>query len=206
MEFFIKRNDDVKEIISFSSGVFDVEYNESLLHQMVLFYSYNSHLKTKSQKTRSEVSGGGCKPWRQKGTGRARAGSIRSPLWRGGGKIFAARGLIEKRKKINKKMYRLGMRVIFSELIRQNRVSIIEDLSVSGLKTKDFLGEIQFLSISNSALFVVDNLSKNLYFSTRNLKNIFVITCCSMNPMILMKFKSIFVTKTSLKLIEELIR
>lgn len=203
MELLVKNSSGIRDIVTLSPEFFNVKYNESLLHQIVLFYSYNSHVRTKSQKTRSEVSGGGIKPWRQKGTGRARAGSIRSPLWRGGGKIFAARGLVEKRKKINKKMYKLGIKVIFSELIRQNRITVIDSLFVNVISTKEFLNSIKYLNISERSLFIVDEFLDKLFLSSRNLKNVSILFYAKISPVVLMKSKNIFITKKALILIEE---
>ena len=197
----IKKNNE-KYTINLSSTIFNVEYNESLLHQLIMFYLSNSHKSIKMQKSRGLVRGGGKKPWRQKGSGRARAGSIRSPLWRGGGKIFAAQNIVKPKKKINKKMYKLGMAVIFSELFRSNRLCIIENIMLDNIKTKDFLNDINHLNINNPSLFILNEFDINVFLSTRNLKNICIIFCKNLNPKILMKFKYIFITVSAIKYIE----
>jgi len=197
----IKKNNE-KYIMNLSPNVFDVKYNEILLHQLIVSYINNSHNAVKMHKSRGLVRGGGKKPWRQKGSGRARVGSIRSPLWRGGGKIFAAQNIPKPRKKINKKVYRLGMSIIFSELYRSNRLNVIENLNLTTIKTKDFLNEINYLNINEPTLFILNKFDINVFLSTRNLKNIFVIFCKNLNPKILIKFKSIFITVSAIKYIE----
>ncbi len=197
----IKKNGE--ESLDLSSNVFEVAYNESLVHQLVVFYLSNSHKRIKKHKGRGEVRGGGKKPWNQKGSGRARVGSIRSPLWRGGGKIFAANSCVSVKKKLNKKMYKLGMKVIFSELFRSNRINIIDNIVISGYKTKVFLNEISYLNIVKTALFVINDFNLNIDLSTRNLKYMNVISFKNINPIILLKFKSIYITEDAIKNIEE---
>jgi len=206
MECLVVKKNSEKEILVLSSDIFDVKYNEILLHQLIVSYLGNSHQRTKMQKSRGMVRGGGKKPWKQKGSGRARVGSIRSPLWRGGGKIFAANGLSVLKRKINKKVYRLGMMIIFSELFRSNRINIIEDLVVSDMKTKLFLNEIKYLNVVEPALFVFKTVDLCIHLSTRNLKNIVVISCEKLNPAILLKFKFIFITVSAIKFIEEYLK
>ena len=202
MDFsIIKKTGEKKSILL--SNIFDTPYNEILIHQLIISYLGNSHNCAKKHKSRSEVRGGGKKPWKQKGTGKARAGSIRSPLWRGGGKIFAANGHTPIKRKINKKMYKLGMKIIFSELFRSNRINIIDDMVILNSKTKTFLNEVAYLNITKPTLFIVDNICLNIYLSTRNLKNISIISFKKLNPIILLKFKSVFITENAIKGIEE---
>ncbi len=202
MNLFIKNKDFEDKIISLPSDVFEINFNEALVHQVVVSYLSNSHIGIKKQKSRGEVSGGGFKPWRQKGTGRARAGSTRSPLWRGGGKIFASKGILHRSRKINKKMYNLCIRIILSDLVRNNKLFVIDDFIIDCYKTKNFLEKINYLNISNNSLFVVNDFNNFLRFSTRNLSIIKIIHWKDVNPIVLMKFKSIYFTVNSIKALE----
>lgn len=184
-------------------NLFDIEYNEKTMHQIITSYTNNIHTGIKKQKTRSEVSGGGKKPWRQKGTGRARAGTIRSPLWKGGGKIFAAKGISNRKKKINKKVYKLGLKIILSQLIRDKRLSIIDELNIEKNKTKNFITEINYLKDTKYSLFILKNIDKNLYLATRNLKNISISSYKNLNPLMLLKPKKIFITISGIKALQE---
>ncbi len=204
MEYsFIKKNGE-KHFINLAPSVFGVKYNETLIHQLIVFYLSNSHSRIKEQKSRSQVRGGGKKPWKQKGSGRARAGSIRSPIWRGGGKTFASKNKITFKKKINKKIYRTGMRIIFSELLRSSRLNIIEDIDIKTIKTKNFLTYISYLKIENFALFITNNI--NVLLSAKNLKYFTVISYRNLNPIILLKFKVIFITKSIIRYVEEYLK
>lgn len=203
MELLVNKEDDKEDKIILSSDVFCVNFNEKLLHQVVVSYLSNSHLKTKKHKSRSEVSGGGIKPWKQKGTGRARVGSIRSPLWRKGGKVFASDGLSFRYRKINKKMYQLSLKIILSDLIRKNRLFIIDSLEVCNRNTKLFLNKLNKFNISNNSLIIVDKFDNNLYYSSRNIKNICLIDCKKINPVILIKYEKVYFTKESISFIEE---
>ena len=203
MEVLVKREDGKEDKIVLSSNVFEVKFNESLVHQVVVSYLSNSHLNTKKQKSRSEVSGGGIKPWKQKGTGRARVGSIRSPLWRKGGKVFASDGLSFRYRKINRKMYRLSLKTILSDLVRKNRLFLIESLIVNEKKTKFFLEKLNNFNISMNSLIVVDNFDDSIYYSSRNVHKVSLISWKKINPSILIKFKKVYFTKESILLIEE---
>lgn len=204
MEVFVLRNDGENYAISLSKCVFDVKYNESFLHQFITSYISNSHEGQKSQKSRGEVSGGGKKPWRQKGSGRARAGSIRSPLWRGGGKIFAYNSDINRKKKINKRFYSFCMKMLFSQLFRDNRIFIFESFDLDTINTKLFLSKISYLNIKSNTLFVFDDLCNNVIMSSRNLNKISVSSVKSLTPIMLMKFDNIFITVESIKFFEEI--
>ena len=160
--------------ISVSNDVFSKEFNESLVHQAVVSFMASSRQGSAKQKNRSEVRGGGKKPYRQKGTGRARAGTIRSPLWRGGGVTFASRPR-NFSKKINKKMYRAAIKSIFSELVRQNRLVAIEKPVLEKPKTKEIANFLNEFSLSK-VLIIMDELDTNLYLSARNIPNVDVIT------------------------------
>jgi len=187
--------------ISISNEVFSKEFNESLIHQAVISFMSNSRQGSSKQKNRSEVRGGGKKPYRQKGTGRARAGTIRSPLWRGGGVTFASRPR-DFSKKINKKMYRAAIKSIFSELVRQNRLVAIEKPVLKKPKTKEIASFLNEFSLSK-VLIITDELDMNLYLSARNIPNVDVITVREINPVNLLKPQKVAVTGEALKQIEE---
>ena len=183
------------------SWVFSKEFNESLVHQAVVSFMAAARQGSAKQKNRSEVRGGGKKPYRQKGTGRARAGTIRSPLWRGGGVTFAARPR-DFSKKINKKMYRAAIKSIFSELVRQNRLVAIEKPVLEKPKTKEIANFLKEFSLSK-VLIIIDELDMNLYLSARNIPNVDVITVKEINPVNLIKSHKVAVTSEALKQIEE---
>ena len=187
--------------ISISNEVFSKEFNESLVHQAVVSFMAASRQGSAKQKNRSEVRGGGKKPYRQKGTGQARAGTIRSPLWRGGGVTFAARPR-DFSKKINKKMYRAAIKSIFSELVRQNRLVAIEKPVLEKPKTKEIANFLKEFSLSK-VLIIIDELDMNLYLSARNIPNVDVITVKEINPVNLIKSHKVAVTSEALKQIEE---
>lgn len=187
--------------ISISNDVFSKEFNESLIHQAVVSFMAASRQGSAKQKNRSEVRGGGKKPYRQKGTGRARAGTIRSPLWRGGGVTFAARPR-DYSKKLNKKMYRAAIKSIFSELVRQNRLVAIEKPVLKKPKTKEIASFLNEFSLSK-VLIIIDELDMNLHLSARNIPNVDVITVREINPVNLLKPQKVAVTSEALKQIEE---
>ena len=187
--------------ISISNDVFSKEFNESLIHQAVVSFMAASRQGSAKQKNRSEVRGGGKKPYRQKGTGRARAGTIRSPLWRGGGVTFAARPR-DYSKKLNKKMYRAAIKSIFSELVRQNRLVAIEKPVLEKPKTKEIASFLNEFSLSK-VLIIIDELDMNLYISARNIPIVDVITVREINPVNLLKPQKVAVTSEALKQIEE---
>ena len=187
--------------ISISNDVFSKEFNESLIHQAVVSFMAASRQGSAKQKNRSEVRGGGKKPYRQKGTGRARAGTIRSPLWRGGGVTFAARPR-DYSKKLNKKMYRAAIKSIFSELVRQNRLVAIEKPVLKKPKTKEIASFLNEFSL-RKVLIIIDELDMNLYLSARNIPNVDVITVREINPVNLLKPQKVAVTSEALKQIEE---
>ena len=187
--------------INISDNAFSKDFNESLVHQAVVSYIAGSRQGTSKQKTRSEVRGGGKKPYRQKGTGRARAGTIRSPLWRGGGVTFAATPR-DYSKKINKKMYRAAIRSIFSELLRQGRLVAIEKPVLEKPKTKEIANFLKEFSLSK-VLIITDELDVNLYLSARNIPNVDIITVREINPVNLIKAQKVAVTADAFKKIEE---
>ena len=187
--------------ISISNEVFSKEFNESLIHQAVVSFLASSRQGSAKQKNRSEVRGGGKKPYRQKGTGRARAGTIRSPLWRGGGVTFASRPR-DFSKKINKKMYRAAIKSIFSELVRQNRLVAFEKPVLEKPKTKEIANFLNQFSLSK-VLIITDELDMNLYLSARNIPNVDVISVREINPVNLLKPQKVVVTSEALKQIED---
>ncbi len=184
-----------------NAEVFGREFNQSLVHQLVVAYMAAARSGTKGQKTRSEVSGGGAKPWKQKGSGRARAGTTRSPIWRTGGVTFAARNR-NYEQKLNKKMYRAAMRSIFSELLRQGRLVVSDDLTVSEPKTSALKKKLEGLGLS-SGLIVTEGLDINLYLSARNLPHVTVSEARSLSPVELVHSEKVVVTTAALKAIEE---
>ena len=186
--------------INISDNAFSKDFNESLVHQAVVSFMAGSRQGTSKQKTRSEVRGGGKKPYRQKGTGRARAGTIRSPLWRGGGVTFAATPR-DYSKKINKKMYRAAISSIFSELHRQNRLIAIEQPKFDAPKTKDMNSFLQQFNLNN-VLIILDEMDTNLYLSARNIPHVDVVTVKEINPVILLRSEKVAVTPAAFKLIE----
>lgn len=179
------------------------DYNETLIHQAVTTYLAGMRQGSQKQKNRSEVRGGGRKPYRQKGTGRARAGTNTSPIWRGGGVTFAARPR-DYSKKINKKMYKAALRSIFSELLRQKKLIAVEHPKISEPKTKEMINFLKKTSL-DSVLLIVDELDKNLYLSSRNIPNVDVVMPSQINPLILLKAKNVAVTPAAFKVLENLI-
>jgi len=184
-----------------SEAVFGQDYNEGIIHQLVVTYMANARAGTRAQKTRSEVSGGGVKPWKQKGTGRARAGTIRSPIWRTGGVTFAAKPQ-DHSKKLNKKMYAVGMRSILSELVRQERLVVIDELSIAEPKTKLLNAELSGQGLS-SVLIVLAAEDSTLELASRNLHKVDVCTAFEIDPVSLLAYEKVCVTADAIALIEE---
>lgn len=193
-----------KNSIEVSETAFNREFNEALIHQVVVALMAGARAGTKKQKTRAEVSGGGAKPWRQKGTGRARAGTIRSPIWRKGGKIFAAVPR-DHSQKVNKKMYRGAMSSILSELIRQSRLHVVDNFSVEQPKTKALIQKLKDMKLEK-VLIVVDKLEENLYLSARNVPNIAVKEAAGVNPLQLLRYENVLITVDALRKIEEVLK
>ncbi|MBW6475773.1 MAG: 50S ribosomal protein L4 [Chromatiales bacterium] len=192
-----------KNSVELSEDTFGRDFNETLIHQVVTAYLAASRSGTKAQKTRSQVSGGGAKPFRQKGTGRARAGTIRSPLWRGGGKTFAATPR-DYSQKVNKKMYRSAMRSILSELVRQERLIVVDKFTIDAPKTKELYSKLKDMGVNN-ALIVADQIDDNLYLSSRNLPNVDVSAAKRVNPVSLIGYEKVIMTVAAVKQIEEML-
>jgi large subunit ribosomal protein L4 len=189
--------------VQVSDVTFGREYNEDLVHQVVTAYLAAGRQGTRAQKTRSEVNGGGKKPWKQKGTGRARAGTIRSPLWRGGGIIFAAKPQ-DHSQKVNKKMYRAALQVILSELARQQRLVVVESFAVEAPKTKALVKALGDFGLED-VLIVADEVSENLYLAARNLHKVDVRDVQGVDPVSLVAYDKVLVTVAALKKFEELL-
>jgi len=187
--------------VQVSADTFDRPYNESLVHQVVTAYLAGGRAGTHAQKTRAQVRGGGIKPWRQKGTGRARAGTIRSPIWRTGGKTFAA-VTADYSQKVNKKMYRAAMQVILSQLVRQERLIVVEAISITAPKTRELLGVLKGMDLSN-VLIVTDTADQNLYLAARNLYRIAVCDVAQIDPVSLVGFEKVVITVGAVRKIEE---
>jgi large subunit ribosomal protein L4 len=187
--------------LSVSDTNFGAEYNEALVHQLVTAYMAGGRAGTKRQKSRAEVRGGGRKPHSQKGTGQARAGSIRSPIWVGGGRAFAARPR-NYEQKVNRKMYRAGIRSMLGQLVRTDRLVITESLAVSEPRTKLLVGELKKLSCDN-ALIVIEAQDEKLMLAARNLPHVEVITVADVNPVALAAYDKVLMTVGAVKMIEE---
>jgi large subunit ribosomal protein L4 len=198
MELALK---DAKGALEVSDTTFGREYNEALVHQVVTAYAAAARQGSRAQLTRSEVSGGGKKPWRQKGTGRARAGTIRSPIWRSGGVTFAAKPQSWEQK-VNKKMYRGAIRSILSELVRQDRLIVVEQFGVEAPKTKELKAKLAALEL-NDVLIVTDAVDENLFLSARNLYKVDVRDVAGVDPVSLVAFDKVLMTAAAVKQLEE---
>ena len=197
----VKPGNKAAGTVAVSEANFAREYNEALVHQVVTAYLSGARQGTRAQKTRSEVAGGGKKPWRQKGTGRARAGTIRSPIWRSGGVTFAAKPQ-DHSQKVNRKMYRAAMRSILSELARTDRLMIVEALDVEQPKTKLLAETMKGYGVDN-VLIVADNVDKNLYLASRNLHKVDVRDVEGADPVSLIAYDKVMITVDAVKKFEE---
>ncbi len=187
--------------VDLADSSFGAAFNEPLVHQVVTAYLAGARLGTKAQKSRSQARGGGTKPWRQKGTGRARAGTIRSPIWTGGGRTFAAKPR-NYEQKVNRKMYRGAMRSVLSELVRQDRLLLTEEFGVSAPKTKELKTKLEELKVEN-VLIVVEGFDENLCLAARNLVHVDVLEADSVDPVSLVGHDSVVMTVAAAKLLEE---
>lgn len=187
--------------VTVSEVAFGKDFNEPLVHQVVTAFLAGARQGSKAQKSRAMVSGGGRKPWRQKGTGRARAGTIRSPLWRGGGKTFAAQPR-DFSQKVNRKMYRGALRCILSELVRQERLVVVDDFAVDAPKTRQVAAKLKDLDLGN-VLIVASEVNENLYLAARNLPKVDVRDVNGVDPVSLIAFEKILITVPALKSLEE---
>jgi len=187
--------------VDVADATFDAAFNEALVHQVVTAYLAGGRAGTKAQKNRAAVRGGGAKPWRQKGTGRARAGTIRSPIWVGGGRTFAAKPRSYEQK-VNKKMYRAALRSVLSELIRQDRLVVVESLELEAPKTKLLANKLKDLDL-NSVLILNEAFDEKIFLAARNLPEVGICDAGSIDPVVLIRFEKVLITLPALKLIEE---
>lgn len=187
--------------IEVSDANFSREFNEALVHQAVTGYLAGARSGTRAQKTRSDVSGGGKKPWKQKGTGRARSGTIRSPIWRSGGVTFAARPK-DWSQKLNRKMYRAAIRSILSELVRTERLLVVDNFKVDAPKTKDLVERLNKLG-TNNVMIITEDMSDNLLLSARNLHTVGICDANNIDPVSLIRFEKVIMTADAVKKIEE---
>jgi large subunit ribosomal protein L4 len=187
--------------VDVADSAFAVDFNEPLIHQVVTAFLAGGRAGTKAQKTRSQVRGGGAKPWAQKGTGRARAGTIRSPIWTGGGQTFAASPR-DHSQKVNRKMYRAALRSLFSELVRQDRLVVTESITLKAPKTKEMAALLKANGVDN-VLIVNEAFDEKVFLSARNLPNVGICDAGSIDPVVLLRFEKVLITLPALKLIEE---
>lgn len=185
-----------------SDVLFGREYNEALVHQLVTAYLANARSGNRAQMTRAEVKHSTKKPWRQKGTGRARSGMTSSPVWRGGGRAFPNKPTENFSQKVNRKMYRAGMATILSELVRSDRLFVVESLSASEPKTKLFAQQVEKMGL-DQVLFITKQLDENVYLASRNLNNVLVLEAQQADPYSLLRFAKVVVTKDAVKQLEE---
>ena len=190
--------------VALSDEVFGNAFNEALVHQVVTAYMAGSRSGTKAQKSRADVAGGGRKPWRQKGTGRARAGTTRSPLWRGGGRTFAARPRSFEQK-VNRKMYRSALRSILSELVRQGRLLVVDDFQLTEPKTKLALAALSKLGV-NDVLIVCDEITENLFLAARNIPHVGMADVSAIDPVLLVSYEKVVVTQKALAGLEAMFK
>ena len=192
--------------ISASDDLFGREYNEALIHQVVIAYQANARSGNSKQKGRSEIAKSTRKPWAQKGTGRARAGMASSPLWRGGGKIFPNSPDENFSQKVNRKMYRAGLASIFSQLVRENRLTVVDNLTLAEPKTKLLAQKMKGMGLnSGRVLIITDSIDENLYLSSRNLPNVLVLEAHQADPVSLVRFPKVLVTRDAMSKIEEIL-
>ena len=193
---------ETKKTVSASDNAFAKDFNEGLIHQLVTSYMNNGRTGTRSQKTRAEVRHTTKRPWAQKGTGRARAGMTSSPIWRGGGRAFPNRPDENFTQKLNKKAYRAGMRSILSEIVRQDRLTVVEKFDVETPKTKKFLEKINTLGVDNNVLILIDEFNENLYLSSRNIPHVLVVEAKYADPVSLVHFQKVIATSAAIKQLE----
>src|SRR6478672_2530119 len=188
-----------------SDALFGRDYNEALIHQVVTAFQANARQGTRAQKGRSDINKSHKKPWKQKGTGRARAGQANSPLWRGGGKIFPSSPDENFSHKVNRKMYRAGVASILSQLVREERLSVIEEFVIDAPKTKQFVEKMKGLGLSGTVLMVTDKLEDNLFLSSRNLADVLVLETREVDPVSLVRFNNVLLTRGAVAQFEEML-
>ena len=188
-----------------ADAIFGREFNQALVHQLVVAYQANARLGTRAQKDRGAVNHSTKKPWRQKGTGRARAGMTSSPLWRGGGKIFPNSPDENFSHKVNRKMYRAGIASILSQLVREERLAVIDGLALDAPKTKLFAQKIKGYGLAGTVLVVTEKLDENVFLSSRNLPHVLVLETREVDPVSLVRFNHVLLTKGAVSQFEELL-
>jgi large subunit ribosomal protein L4 len=188
-----------------SDALFGRDYNEALIHQVVTAFQANARQGTRAQKGRSDINKSHKKPWKQKGTGRARAGQANSPLWRGGGKIFPSSPDENFTQKVNRKMYRAGIASILSQLVREGRLAVIEALALDAPKTRLFAQKIKGFGLDGNVLVVTDKLDDNVFLGSRNLPNVLVLETKEVDPVSLLRFRNVVVTKAAVAQFEEML-
>jgi large subunit ribosomal protein L4 len=191
--------------VAASDALFGREYNEPLIHQVVTAYQANARQGTRAQKGRSQIAKSTRKPWRQKGTGRARAGMASSPLWRGGGRIFPSSPDENFTQKLNRKMYRAGVASILSQLAREDRLKVVESFVLDAPKTKLFLQKVKDMGVSDSLLLITDELDDNLILSSRNLPNVLVLEVAEADPVSLIRYQNVILTRKAVGKFEEML-
>jgi large subunit ribosomal protein L4 len=196
---------DAAATVAGSDALFARDYNEALVHQVVTAYQANGRQGTRAQKGRGQVNKSHRKPWRQKGTGRARAGQANSPLWRGGGKIFPSSPDENFAQKLNRKMYRAGMASILSQLVRENRLAVVDAFAVESPKTKLFAQKIRSLGLDGTVLVVTDKLDDNVFMSSRNLADVLVLETREVDPVSLLRFHNVVLTRAAVAQFEEML-
>ena len=198
-------NGEKTATVAGSDSLFGREYNEALIHQVVVAYQANARQGTRAQKGRADINKSHKKPWAQKGTGRARAGQANSPLWRGGGKIFPSSPDENFSHKVNRKMYRAGLASILSQLVREDRLSVIENLTLDSPKTKAFAQKIKAFGLTGTVLVVTDTLDENTLLSSRNLTDVLVLETREVDPVSLVRFNNVLVTRGAVAQFEEIL-
>jgi large subunit ribosomal protein L4 len=201
----LKGDGQPAETMSGSDALFGREYNEALVHQLVTAYQANARGGNRAQKGRADINKSHKKPWAQKGTGRARAGQANSPLWRGGGKIFPSSPDENFTQKVNRKMYRAGIAAILSQLVRDGRLSVVDQLVVDAPKTKQFVQKMKSFGLAGTVLVVTDKLDDNLFLSSRNLSDVLVLETREVDPVSLVRFNNVVLTRAAVSQFEEML-
>ena len=205
MELKLINQEGKSSTVAASDALFGRDYNEALIHQVVTAYQANGRQGTRAQKSRGQINKSHKKPWKQKGTGRARAGQANSPLWRGGGRIFPNKPDENFSQKINRKMYRAGIASILSQLVREGRLAVIEALALDAPKTRLFAQKIKGYGLDGNVLVVTDKLDDNVFLGSRNLPNVLVLETKEVDPVSLLRFRNVVVTKAAVAQFEEML-
>jgi len=205
MELKLINQDGKSSTVAASDALFGRDYNEALIHQVVTAYQANGRQGTRAQKSRGQINKSHKKPWKQKGTGRARAGQANSPLWRGGGRIFPNKPDENFSQKINRKMYRAGIASILSQLVREERLSVIESIAAESPKTRQFAKAMKGYGLEGTVLVVTDRLDENVFLASRNLPDVLVLEAREVDPVSLVRFRNVLITKAAIGQFEEML-